>query len=118
MLRRLRRILLRKAEAEIGASNWCATKRYFGALRLEYGHAVQEQEESSARKTVEDDARELLKRLLGNSGATVTVGSANEALDLIQRLKVGFASEAGPQSRAYMHQLPTADRQRLLQNRH
>ena len=31
---------LRKAEVEIGASNWCATKRYFGALRLEYAHAV------------------------------------------------------------------------------
>jgi hypothetical protein len=40
---------------------------------------------------VDDDAQELLKRLLGYCGATVTVGSANEALDLIQRLKVGFA---------------------------
>jgi hypothetical protein len=67
---------------------------------------------------VDDDAQELLKRLLGYCGATVTVGSANEALDLIQRLKVGFASEAVPQSRPYMHQLPTADRPRLLQNRH
>jgi hypothetical protein len=74
MLRRLRRILLRKAEAKIGAWNWCATKRYFGALRLEYAHAVQEQEELSARKTVDDDAQELLKRLLGYCGATVTVG--------------------------------------------
>ena len=29
MLRRLRRILLRKAKAKIGASNWCATKYLF-----------------------------------------------------------------------------------------
>ena len=47
---------------------------------------------------MDDDAQELLKRLLGYCGATVTVGSANEARNSIQRLKVGFASEEVPQS--------------------